>query len=508
MLNRYFLDFIESYVIYFIILFYFNYLVAKTLKFFIKHLIGYDLWTYIEDSFRLCPNNTIYDISSDTYILDYEYININEMIYYNKNFLAPYQLELIYYSGYIHETKNREEDDHELYGAMSTYLIPLQYKYYTLEHYWPEDEKVSIMFPNFHDFEDLKSEFKFIYEDYKSLWPNYKKFLHTRELFYNDNLYDSKILQVYFYNAFRYIKAPLSYLIMLNNKKIFWKKESRTFDLIEPSQELCRKKHMTWFLLKCKYDEAKFEYDVFCNLPPYEVLDSKYYDFYVTSDYNLIDLQTKRHQYLENKDEYFFDFINSRNLINYYFQNNLFSEFYQQRFYDCEYDFDKPFDPFDYLFFLFVDRALLMVAYLFMFYYYCFFFFFFFFFFYCWYQHIYAFDFDLYVESVRMLTRNKNYNDYSDYNSLIFNYKKNDINHFFYDQNIRLEFELYCKRDRLKFNSILRDVLFPSETVEPKLDIRDLTDIKEIENTNIFLRDSDRKQLIQNYFLRTYKYFL
>jgi hypothetical protein len=31
-------------------------------------------------------------------------------------------------------------------------------------------------------------------------------------------------------------------------------------------------KHMTWFLLKCKYDEAKFEYDVFCNLPPYEFL--------------------------------------------------------------------------------------------------------------------------------------------------------------------------------------------------------------------------------------------
>jgi hypothetical protein len=32
------------------------------------------------------------------------------------------------------------------------------------------------------------------------------------------------------------------------------------------------KKYMTWFLLKCKYDEAKFEYDVFCNLSPYEFL--------------------------------------------------------------------------------------------------------------------------------------------------------------------------------------------------------------------------------------------
>jgi hypothetical protein len=66
-----------------------------------------------------------------------------------------------------------------------------------------------------------------------------KNLLHTRELFYNDKLYDSNILQFYFYKMFKYIKAPLSYLIMLNNKKPFWKKEHRTFDLIEPSQELC-----------------------------------------------------------------------------------------------------------------------------------------------------------------------------------------------------------------------------------------------------------------------------
>ena len=84
MLNKYFLDFIEYYLLYFIIIFYFNYLLAKTLKFFIKYLIGYDLWTYIEDSFRFCPNNTIYDVNSDTYILDYEYKNINNMIYFQK----------------------------------------------------------------------------------------------------------------------------------------------------------------------------------------------------------------------------------------------------------------------------------------------------------------------------------------------------------------------------------------------------------------------------------------
>jgi hypothetical protein len=449
MINSYFLDFIEFYLIYFIILFYFNYLIAKTLKFFIKNLIGYDLWTYIDDSFRLCPNNTNYDINSNTYILDYEYIDITEMIYYHNNFLDP-TLESIFYFDLYHETKNREDDDHELYGLMSTYLIPLQYKYYILEHYWPSDEKASIISPNFYNFNDLESEFKFIYEDYKILWPTYQKYFHTRQLFYDNNLYDSKILQFYFYKTYRYFKAPLSYWLMLQNKNCFWKKEYRTFDLIEPSQELCRKKYMTWFFLKMKYDEAKFQYDVFCDLSPYEVFDSKYYDVFLSSTYNLIDMETKRHQYIENKDEYFFEFINSENLINYYFNVNFFANYQKLRFEECDYDYDKPFDPFDYLFFIFIDRGLLMIGYLIMFYYFCFSIFFFFICYYCWYNHVYSFDFDLYVEYIRMLTRNRTYNNYNDYKSLIFNYTKTDINDFFYIQNIKIELERQCTRDRTK----------------------------------------------------------
>jgi hypothetical protein len=333
---------------------------------------------------------------------------------------------------------------------MSTYIIPLQYKYYILEHYWPSDEKASIISPNFYNFGDLESEFKFIYDDYKILWPKYENFINTRELFYNENLYNSHILQFYFYKMFRYFKAPLSYWIMLTNKKSFWKKEYRTFDLIEPSQDLCRKKYMTWFLLKCKYDEAKFEYNVFCNLSPYEVFDSKYYDVFLSSDYNLIDLETKRHQYIENKDEYFFDFVNSENLINYYFNVNLFANYHKIRFDQCEYDYDKPLDPFDYLFFLFVDRALLMLGYLILFYYVYFFIFFLFVCYYSWYNHIYAFEFDLYIEYIRMLTRDKYCNSYNDYNSLIFNYTKMDINDFFYIQNIKIELERGCTRDRNK----------------------------------------------------------
>lgn len=90
MLNKYFLDFIEFYLIYFIIFFYFNDFIVKIFKFFIKYLIGYDLWIYVEDFFCCCFNNIVYDVNNDIYILDYEYKNINNMIYYNKNFLVFY----------------------------------------------------------------------------------------------------------------------------------------------------------------------------------------------------------------------------------------------------------------------------------------------------------------------------------------------------------------------------------------------------------------------------------
>ena len=422
------------------ILFYFNYIVAKFLKFVIKKLIGYDLWTYIDDSIRICPNNSVYDINTNTYILDYEYFNISDTIYYHKKFLNP-TLEYIYYFDLFHLTKNREDDEHELYGLMSTYIIPLQYKYYILEHYWPSDEKGSIIAPNFYNFKDLESEFKFIYEDYKSLWPKYEKYMNTKDLFYNENLYDSNMNQFYIYkfNIRQFLKTSVGYWYMLQNKKYFWKKETRTFDLIEPSQELCLKKHFTWFLLKCKYDEAKFKYDVFCRLPPYDFFDAKYYSIFLSSDYNLINLELKWSHFIENRDEYFNDFINSENLINYYFNVHFFSSYYKMRFTDCEYDYDLPSEPFDFFFFVFVERGLLMLSYLIFFYYFFFSLFFFFVCYYCWFSHIYSFNFDLYIEAIRMLTRSKYYHyDYNDYVTLIFNYNKTTINDFFFNQNFKI----------------------------------------------------------------------
>lgn len=434
-----FLFFIIYYLSYFILFIYVNFILSKVIKFFITFLIGYDLWSYIDDSFRSCPNNTLYNFTTHNYILDYEYFNIIDMIYYHNNFLNPLMLdkERIYYYDLLHETRTREDDAHELYGLMSTYIVPLQHQYYLLEHYWPEDEKVSILWSNFHDFADLESEFKFIYKDYKILWPLYTKYFNFRQLLYSENLYSSYILQFYFYYCFNFNKLPISYTIMLNNKNDFWKKEYRSFDLIEPSNELLYEKYMTWFLLKTEYDKAKFEYDVFCNLSPYELFDSNYYDFFISSTNNLIDLHTKRYQFIESLDEYYFDFINSDNLINYYLNLNYIEEYNKERVSYCDMDYDKPYDPFDYVFFYFSDRATILINYLLFILYYWFVLFLCFVCYYCWYNHIYAFDFEEHFNYIRMLTRHRIYNDYNDYRYLIFNYTKNDLNNYFFNKNMK-----------------------------------------------------------------------
>jgi hypothetical protein len=77
--------------------------------------------------------------------------------------------------------------------------------------------------------------------------------------------------------------------------------------------------------------------------------------------------------------------------------------------------------------------------------------FFFFVCYYCWYHHVYSFEFDLYIEYIRMLPQSKYYNNYKDYNSLIFNFNKTNINDFFYSQNIKIDLERKCTRDRTKF---------------------------------------------------------
>jgi hypothetical protein len=117
---------------------------------------------------------------------------------------------------------------------------------------------------------------------------------------------------------------------------------------------------------------------------------------------------------------------------------------------NCYHAFDKPLDPFDYLFFLYVDRGLLMIGYLILFYYFWDCLFYFFVCYFCWCHHVYSFDFNLYIEHIRILPQSKYFNNYNDYIPFIFNYNKTSINDFFYYQNIKIELERQCTRDRNK----------------------------------------------------------
>lgn len=442
MITSTFILFFIDYLIYLLLIFYLNYFISRLLKFFIINIFGVDLWTFVDDSFRDCPNNNYYDNLTDTYILDYEYFEISEMIYYHDNFFDP-TLELIFHFDLLHETRTREDDEHELFGFVSTYIIPLQYKYYILEHYWPSDESGNILIKNFYDFNDLLYEFTFFSEEYDNLWQNYELHRHSKTTFYKDHLYETQILQSFAYNKFeyKYFKFPISQSIVINeDKNLFLKKKNRTFDHIEPSQEMCIKQYMTWFSLKTEYDKYISEYKVFCNLSPYEYFDHKYYDIRLSKLYNLIDCRTKRSQHIESIDEYFLDYVNSSNLTNYYLKSGIFIDFKKQTI--NEVDYDQQIEPFDYIYFFFHERGLLMYIYLLIIFYFlclvflvltCWL---------CFNYYDYSFDFDLHFSYIRALTRNKNYNDYNDYKFLIFNsyYSENDITTFFSEKQEKNRF--------------------------------------------------------------------
>lgn len=366
----FFVYYLSYWIVFLGIMFY----VIQTLKFFIKQLIGYDLWTYSDNGFRSCQNNSFYDIDTQFYSIDYYQFDIIDMIYYHHNFLEPKMLtvEQHFYYDRHYESSNREDDDHDLYHFMSAYIVPLQHQYYLLEHYWPSADYGSY-FNRFHNnFYDLEGEFKYIAQDYKILWPIYLKYLSSREAIYKENVYESKILQYYFNDdcseniTFMWYKAPTSFSTTIPiDKRHFWKKEYRTFDLLPPPTELRFTNYMKWFLLQKKYDEAKFDYDMFCGLSPYELFDKDFYEIFVTPENNIIDFQTKRYHYIENIDDDYPDCINSDNGLNYFFDINfLFSRYQQERIRTFDFDLDKPTDPFDFFSFSFSDRFILIWYYL------------------------------------------------------------------------------------------------------------------------------------------------
>lgn len=456
-----FLYFFIHLLIYFLILFYLHYYIIELIKFVIIKTSINDIWTYFDDCYRQCTNETFYDNYMDIYILDYEYFEIIDMIYYHNNFLDP-DMEWYFYFEFMHEMRTREDDEHELYGLMSTYIVPLQYKYYLLEHYWPSDEYGYYLKKNFYDFNDLMYEFKFFQEEYFDLWFDYEEDIHSRTLFYDYELYEDNILQVYIYdkNTNAFLKQPLSELIINEKKNIFWKKESREFTLEKPSEELSVKKYMTWWYLQRDYDLAKFEYKVFCNLSPYEFFDKKFYDFFICNNYNLIDLRTKYCQYVETKDEYFNDYINRSHDLTYYFKLGFIYKYKHEILFQA--DTDPLNVPFHYLHFNFRDRGLLMFIYLLLLSKFLFIFFLFLVCYFCFSYYYYAFDFNLHLNYIRLLSRTKMLNDYINYKDLIFNlyYTQNDAINILYEKDSYREFlRIYkCTRDQLFFKK--REKLF------------------------------------------------
>lgn len=426
-----FLYFICYLVICLIILFLSCILVIQVVKYVLKQLIGYDIITNIDNGFRHCQNTTTYDLMSQYYVLDYEYFDIIEMVYFHDNFLEPemFGKDSHFYWDFMYETRVREDDDHDLYHFMSSYIVPLQHQYYLLEHYWPEADKVSRIKPNFYNFKDLEGEFKFIYQDYKILWPNYLKYKSSREIIYTNKLYDSKILQYYFtdicYDTNRelWYKSPLTFDLLSISKRPFWKKEDRTFDLIEPNLELYFNDYMTWFLLKEKYDIAKFEYDAFCGCSPYERFDSNIFDIFVNPQSNLIDLQTKRFHFFEDLEEYTFDFYNNQNLLNYYYDINFFDDHQRELAKDFFFDrdYDQPNDPYDEMHFFFSDRLIILNISILYFLYFLYFCLFLFGFYYCFTYLFSFFEFNgSVIGIIRLLTRHRSLHCYDDYKNLYY----------------------------------------------------------------------------------------
>lgn len=454
----FFLNLISFFLFYFLclsIFFFINYYIVKIKKFFIITICGYDFWTFFDDPFRFNINNTMYHNDYDYYILDYEYFEILEDICYNDVFLDP-NLEFIFYIDYIAETRTAEDDEHELYRFLSNYVIPTHYKYYVIEHYWPPDERGSLfLYENFYDFFDLVYEFKFINEEFFPLWNIYEKEIHTRTIFVNENLHDNKLIKFYYFNKqnkfFQYKTEILNDEYYRFSKNIFIRKEIRSFDKIEPKAELEYTDYVKWRFLSHNYNLDKFDYDIFESLPFYELFDRKYYDLYLDFYKNLIDVKTTYIQFIETSDEYFNDFINKDNLLNYYFEIGLQHEYINFALNVTE---NNVFDQtFNYFYVRFKSRFFLLYFYML---YIHMFFFFLLLLLGCWFTYHYfdyAFNFDLHLSYIRSLTRMKYLNDYKDYKDLIFNqyYYSNDIHVILFNKNKDLLFASLCDRDRLKF---------------------------------------------------------
>lgn len=413
--------------LFFFILYSFLYFFYKFSRFIIKNIFFFNIWFFLDGFIRNSANNSSYNSDNYSFILDYGCFVFNDLVYYDDSFNND-NLHWMWYYDFLIQYLNVEDDEHELFAFLSTYLVPVCDKFYIIEYFYP-DETESYYPINFYDINDLREEFSFFYEseEYDSLLKIYQNndnyFIET---YYNLNLNSTNFLQTLSYNESKskYERNLIWHFFLEKERKetFLKKRNSIPFEILEKpiDYKFTVINYVEWLRLTGLYDENKFKLDHYVFLCSYDLFDKDYY-LIKTFD-KVIDTETKYSQFYETKDEYFLNQNNQFNHLTYYFDLGFFFG-YENKLIDVE-DYDGNEEEnfhYDGFFFDFWDYSFgfqLLLIYIFMINLVIFFFFT------CWICFSYGeyiINYELHFSYIRNLTRGYFYNDFSDFRELIFN---------------------------------------------------------------------------------------
>lgn len=423
-----FIYFLLDIFLFFFILYSFFYFFYKFIRFIIKNIFFFNIWFFLDGFIRNSANNSCYNSDNYSYILDYGCFEFNDLVYYDDSFNND-NLHWMWYYDFLIQYLNVEDDEHELFAFLSTYLVPLCDKFYIIEYFYP-DETESYYPINFYDINDLRDEFSFFYEsnEYDSVLKIYQNndnyFIET---YYNLNLNSTNFMQTLSFNEFKskYERNLIWYFFLEKERKetFLKKRDSIPFEILEKpmNYEFQKINYVEWLRLTRLYNENKFKLDHYNFLCSYDLFDKDYY-LIKTFD-KVINTETKYSQFYETKDEYFLNQNNKFNHLTYYFDLGFFFG-YEDKLIDVEdYDGDENeetfyydgcfFDFWDYsLGFLILSMYIVIINSI------------IFFFLTCWIclsYGDYIINYELHFSYIRNLTRGYFYNDFSDFRELIFN---------------------------------------------------------------------------------------
>lgn len=448
------------FLLYIYILYIFLTIIYAVIRFFTGIIFFYNIWFFTDSFIRNSPNHSSYNSDNSEFIIDFQCFEFRDIIYYDEysNYLTDVKLDWhwsVYYD-FLLQYSNVEDDEHELYAFISTYLVPLCDKYYIIEHFYP-DERNSIYPLNFYDFYDLKREFSFFYEkeEYDYLIEKYRfHFNNFIKLYYKEKLNSKKILQTFSYNYFEkvYERNNVWYYFLENDRKNTFIKKRGVIPfevLIEPPRKYIHNNinYVKFLRLRHEYDENQYKLYHYNRLPRYDIFDRDYYLIKIHK--KVIDTEMKYSQFSETKDEYFFNQKNKFDHLVYNFHLGfLFG--YEEDFGDFCLDEDKNFNYdstsfvsdvlrlaiavlrldeeekeeeliYDIDFFAFDEYALYFQFYLFHFLFINIIIFFIITSYICLIHSVYIVDYDFNFSYIRSLTRSHLVNDFLDFRDLIFN---------------------------------------------------------------------------------------